>query len=126
MDYNIKLNREKISLQEKYISEVKQNKDKLVEEKTLLISSNEEEVFNRNLENNKLNQEKDKSEATEIADKDKVVSTMSKLNNLKSTLREKKNSNAKMVEFFENNDICPTCEQTLDNSEEMIALKEKR
>ena len=124
MDYSIKLNREKISLQEKYISEVKQNKDKLVEEKTLLISSNEEEVFNRNLENNKLNQEKDKW-LTEIADKDKVVSTMSKLNNLKSTLREKKNSNAKMVEFFENNDICPTCEQTLDNSEEMIALKEK-
>ena len=124
MDYSIKLNREKISLQEKYISEVKQNKDKLVEEKTLLISSNEEEVFNRNLENNKLNQEKDKW-LTEIADKDKVVSTISKLNNLKSTLREKKNSNAKMVEFFENNDICPTCEQTLDNSEEMIALKEK-
>jgi DNA repair exonuclease SbcCD ATPase subunit len=124
MDYNIKLNREKISLQEKYISEVKQNKDKLVEEKTLLISSNEEEVFTRNSANDKLNQEKDKW-LTEIADKDKVVSTMSKLNNLKSTLREKKNSNAKMVEFFENNDICPTCEQTLDNSEEMIALKEK-
>ena len=124
MDYSIKLNREKISLQEKYISEVKQNKDKLVEEKTLLISSNEEEVFNRNLENNKLNQKKDKW-LSDIADKDKVVSTMSKLNNLKSTLREKKNSNAKMVEFFENNDICPTCEQTLDNSEEMIALKEK-
>ena len=124
MDYSIKLNREKISLQEKYISEVKQNKDKLVEEKTLLISSNEEEVFTRNSANNKLNQEKDKW-LTEIADKDKVVSTMSKLNNLKSTLREKKNSNAKMVEFFENNDICPTCEQTLDNSEEMIALKEK-
>ena len=81
-------------------------------------------MFNRNLENDKLNQEKDKW-ITEIADKDKVVSTMSKLNNLKSTLREKKNSNAKMVEFFENNDICPTCEQTLDNSEEMIALKEK-
>ena len=124
MDYSIKLNREKISLQEKYISEVKQNKDKLVEEKTLLMSSNEEEVFTRNSANNKLNQEKDKW-LTEIADKDKVVSTMSKLNNLKSTLREKKNSNAKMVEFFENNDICPTCEQTLDNSEEMIALKEK-
>ena len=121
MDYNIKLNREKISLQEKYISEVKQNKDKLVEEKTLLISSNEEEVFTRNSENEKLNQEKNKW-LTEIADKDKVVSTMSKLNNLKSTLREKKNSNAKMVEFFENNDICPTCEQTLDNSEEMLSL----
>ena len=124
MDYNIELNGEKISLQEKYISEMKQNKDKLIEEKTLLISSNEEEVFTRNSENEKLNQQKD-DWLTEIADKDKVVATMNKLNNLKSTLREKKNSNAKMVEFFENNDICPTCEQTLDNSEEMIALKEK-
>ena len=124
MDYNIELNGEKISLQEKYISEMKQNKDKLIEEKTLLISSNEEEVFSRNSENEKLNQQKD-DWLTEIADKDKVVATMNKLNNLKSTLREKKNSNAKMVEFFENNDICPTCEQTLDNSEEMIALKEK-
>ena len=124
MDYNIKLNREKISLQEKYISEMKQNKDKLIEEKTLLISSNEEEVFSRNSENEKLNQQKD-DWLTEIADKDKVVATMNKLNNLKSTLREKKNSNAKMLKFFEDNDDCPTCEQPLDNSEEMITLKEK-
>ena len=57
MDYNIELNGEKISLQEKYISEMKQNKDKLIEEKTLLISSNEEEVFTRNSENEKLNQQ---------------------------------------------------------------------
>ena len=124
MDYNIKLNREKISLQEKYISEMKQNKDKLIEEKTLLISSNEEEVFSRNSENEKLNQQKD-DWLTEIADKDKVVATMNKLNNLKSTLREKKNSNAKMLKFFEDNDDCPTCEQPLDNAEDMIAFKEK-
>ena len=124
MDYNIKLNREKISLQEKYISEMKQNKKNLVNEKTSLVASNEEEVFSRNAENIKLNEEKD-NWLTEIADKDKVVSTMNKLNNLKSTLREKKNSNAKMLKFFEDNDDCPTCEQPLDNAEDMIALKEK-
>ena len=124
MDYNIKLNREKISLQEKYISEMKQNKKNLVNEKTSLVASNEEEVFSRNAENIKLNEEKD-NWLTEIADKDKVVATMNKLNNLKSTLREKKNSNAKMLKFFEDNDDCPTCEQPLDNAEDMIALKEK-
>ncbi len=124
MDYNIKLNREKISLQEKYISEMKQNKKNLVNEKTSLVASNEEEVFSRNAENTKLNEEKDNWLA-EIADKDKVVATMNKLNNLKSTLREKKNSNAKMLKFFEDNDDCPTCEQPLDNAEDMIALKEK-
>ena len=124
MDYNIKLNREKISLQEKYISEMKQNKKNLVNEKTSLVASNEEEVFSRNAENIKLNEEKD-NWLTEIADKDKVVATINKLNNLKSTLREKKNSNAKMLKFFEDNDDCPTCEQPLDNAEDMIALKEK-
>ena len=124
MDYNVKLNQEKITLQEKYISEVKQNKEKLVEEKTSLISSNEEEVFSRNAENTKLKEEKDKW-LSDIVDKDRVVTTINKLNNLKSTLREKKNSNAKMLKFFEDNDDCPTCEQPLNNSEEMIALKEK-
>ena len=113
MDYNIELNREKISLQEKYISEVKQNKDKLIEEKTLLISSNEEEVFSRNSENDKLNQEKD-NWLTEIADKEKIVTTMSKLNNLKSTLREKHKSHSSVVSFFENNEDCPTCQQHID------------
>jgi len=113
MDYNIELNREKISLQEKYISEVKQNKDKLIEEKTLLISSNEEEVFSRNSENDKLNQEKD-NWLTEIADKEKIVTTMSKLNNLKSTLREKHKSHSGVVSFFENNEDCPTCQQHID------------
>jgi DNA repair exonuclease SbcCD ATPase subunit len=113
MDYNIELNGEKISLQEKYISEMKQNKDKLIEEKTLLISSNEEEVFARNSENEKLNQQKD-NWLTEIADKDKIVTTMSKLNNLKSTLREKHKSHSGVVSFFENNEDCPTCQQHID------------
>ena len=103
MDYNVKLNQEKITLQEKYISEVRQNKEKLVEEKTSLISSNEEEVFSRNDENTKLKEEKDKW-LSDIVDKDRVVTTINKLNNLKSTLREKKNSNAKMLKFFEDND----------------------
>jgi DNA repair exonuclease SbcCD ATPase subunit len=113
MDYNIELNGEKISLQEKYISEMKQNKDKLIEEKTLLISSNEEEVFTRNSENEKLNQQRG-NWLTEIADKDKTVTTMSKLNNLKSTLREKHKSHSGVVSFFENNEDCPTCQQHID------------
>ena len=124
MDYNIELNREKISLQEKYISEVKQNKDKLIEEKTLLISSNEEEVFSRNSENDKLNQEKD-NWLTEIADKDKIVTTMSKLNNLKSTLREKHKSHSGVVSFFENNEDCPTCQQHIDEAFKSGMIEDK-
>ncbi|SVC86629.1 uncharacterized protein METZ01_LOCUS339483, partial [marine metagenome] len=47
IDYQYDLTTEKITLQEKYIDEVKQNKDKLMKEKTALISGNEEEVFKK-------------------------------------------------------------------------------
>ena len=46
-EYQYDLTEEKISLQEKYIDEVKQNKDKIIEEKNVLIAGNEEEVFKK-------------------------------------------------------------------------------
>ena len=41
LDYQIDLVEEKISLQQKYISEMKQNKKKLLTEKNVLVNGNE-------------------------------------------------------------------------------------
>ena len=46
-NYNLDLTTEKIELQNKYIDNVKKNKDKLITEKTSLLSSNEEEIHSR-------------------------------------------------------------------------------
>ena len=46
-EYQISLHEEKIELQKKYLAEVIQNKEKLIEEKTTLISKNEEEIHKR-------------------------------------------------------------------------------
>ena len=42
-------------------------------------------------------------------------------------ITEKKNNNSRMVDFFETNDDCPTCEQHIDENfkEEVIMEKEK-
>jgi len=45
MEYQYDLTEEKISLHEKYIEDMKANKDKLTEEKVTLIAGNEEEIF---------------------------------------------------------------------------------
>ena len=45
IDYQVELTTEKVGLQEKYIADVKKNKDKLIEEKNNLIAGNEEEIF---------------------------------------------------------------------------------
>ena len=61
---------------------------------------------------------------SEIQDQSKVNKNQEKLKTIRTTLTEKKNSNSKMVKFFQENDDCPTCEQPLNNADEMIKVKQ--
>ena len=124
IEYDRSLTGEKISLQEKYISDTKQNKDKLISEKTNLIDNNEEEIFKKQSDIN-FHSKNNNELLHQIQDSEKINDQLSKLKDIRSTLREKKNNNAKMVKFFKENDDCPTCEQPLNNSEEMIKSKQK-
>ena len=47
MEYQYELTEEKISLHEKYIEDMKANKDKITEEKGTLLAGNEEEIFKK-------------------------------------------------------------------------------
>ena len=57
MEYEKSLCEEKIILQEKYITEIKKNKDKIIKEKVELLSGNEEEIFRRQGDMGLLNKE---------------------------------------------------------------------
>ena len=123
-EYQYDLTEEKISLQEKYIDEVKQNKDKIIEEKNVLIAGNEEEVFKKKADidfHTKNNEEL----LLVIKDRTKVDSDYAKLKDIRSTLTEKKNNNSRMVKFFKDNNDCPACEQPLRNASKMVKSKQK-
>ena len=123
-EYQYDLTEEKISLQEKYIDEVKQNKDKIIEEKNVLIAGNEEEVFKKKADidfHTKNNEEL----LLVIKDRTKVDSDYAKLKDIRSTLTEKKNNNSRMVKFFKDNNDCPACEQPLRNASKMVKYKQK-
>ena len=57
IDYDKELCEEKISMQKKYIDELKMNKHKIIAEKNMLYSGNEEEIFKRQNESNLLKKE---------------------------------------------------------------------
>ena len=123
-EYQHELAEEKITMQEKYIKDTKSNKKNLITEKTNLMAGNEEEVFKQEA-NNKILKVENEAYISQITDTDKVKEQFEKMKDIQSTLTEKKNTNSKMLTFFEDNDICPTCEQPLDNAEEMISAKQQ-
>ena len=115
VNYNLDLTTEKITLHENYIEDIKKNKDNILQEKIELISGNEEEVYKRTEEINKL-QELSETSMKSIGDENTVVDKINKLKGINERLKEKRSSTNKYIEFFENNDDCPTCEQHIDET----------
>ena len=122
--YNIDLTSEKINLQNKYIDDVKKNKGKLIQDKINTISGNEEEIHLRQKKVNDLKQVNEDLgfNTTHLND---TTEKVQKLKGIDATLKEKRSTTKKYVDFFEKNDDCPTCEQHIDETfkENMIVTK---
>ncbi len=122
--YSVELTTEKITLQNKYIDDVKKNKNKLIKEKTKIVTGNEEEISNRQEKIGELKQSNDdlafnSKQETEQSEK------VQKLKGLHEQLKVRRSATNKYIGFFENNDDCPTCEQHIDETfkENMIVSK---
>ena len=112
-NYNVDLTSEKIELQNKYIEDVKKNKGKLITEKTSLLSSNEEEIHTRQKKVDDLKQVNEDLgfDTTHLKD---TTEKVQKLKGIDATLKEKRSSTKKYIDFFKENDDCPVCEQHID------------
>ena len=125
LDYNIDLTEEKIQLQEKYILEMKQNKDKLIKEKTTLIGGNEEEIFRKKTDIT-FYQRNNQELLFQIKDDKRVNIKYNKLKDIQSQLKEKHRAHNRLVDFFENNEDCPTCQQHIDEVFKSIMIDKKK
>ena len=124
IDYQYDLASEKIGLQENLIADLQQNKDKIVKQKQETVDLNKKEVSNRVEEKDKL-EKQNEILLSSISDKDKIENKHSKLKEFRATLNEKHKSHTSMINFFESNEDCPTCQQHIDEvfKETMITSK---
>ena len=126
IDNRYELNIEKIGLQENYIDDLKKNKDKLISSKKESIENNNKAIQVRTEQRTEMEDE-NKIYRNKIKDQNDTEQKERKLKDLRATLAEKHKSHSSMLDFFNDNEDCPTCQQHIDEAfkEEMI-VKQKQ
>ena len=125
VEYNYKLSSEKISMQETYIKDIKNNADVIIKDKEKTYDDNAVELGKKVSEKKTL-EENQKSLFKSVDDQISTESKDTKLKDLRSTLTEKQKEKDKMINFFEKHDECPVCTQNIDNEfkTQMISTKQ--
>ena len=124
IDYKYNLAEQKVILKERYIEDLKENKRKLLTDKTFLISGNEEEIFKKK---RKIADLQDDIECMheKISNASKIETRYNKLKDLQSQLKEKHRSHSRLIGFFEKNEDCPTCQQHIDEVHKVTMISKE-
>ena len=115
----------KIGMQETHMSSMKENKDKIIQQKEKTISDNNNELTKRK-ESEKELQDRNKELLQSMIGEDKVTQKRDKLKDIQFTLKDKHNRESKMITFFEENDECPTCEQEISKDFKTEKIKQNK
>jgi DNA repair exonuclease SbcCD ATPase subunit len=104
---------EKYELQKKHFEEIQSRDYRDIDDRRDQLKENEKSNYEYNQKLQLLN-EKIISTKAEIWGSEKVFKKENELNKLESKIEHKLSKEKKDVEFFENNDNCPTCTQPID------------
>ena len=115
VDYNFDLTKEKVKLQEKFIKEVVNNKSEIIAENQQKVHDNQFTISTRQedilaLEHEKSELSYDAQEQARLEDK------IQKLSKTEAALQNKRSNHERQIQFFQTNDECPTCEQSITES----------
>ena len=126
-DYKESLTKEKLTLKKKYIQDIQDNRKKLIEEKSILIGDNEQDISKKQRVVSSLRDEIQNLHES-ISNSTKVVNRFNKLKDINSQLKEKHRASKKLVGFFENNEDCPVCQQHIDEEfkDDMISKENEK
>ena len=121
VEYKYDLTKEKVNLQEKFIEEVVNNK-------SVIIAENRQKIYDNNFT---IDAKKDDVKALQIENDElsvnaeehtKVEQKLKKLTQAEATLKNKRSEHERQIEFFQNNDECPTCEQSITDATKQTQL----
>ena len=115
VDYQYDLTKEKVNLQEKFIKEVVNNKSEIIAENQQKVHDNQFTISTRQedilaLEHEKSELSYDAQEQARLEDK------IQKLSKTEAALQNKRSNHERQIQFFQTNDECPTCEQSITES----------
>ena len=110
--YDIDLSQQKFELQEKYIKDLKQNNDDKVNEYDEEVRSNQSVIQTLHDETANLIAEVATHQAS-VEEKTSVENKLKTITKLESQIESTVSKYRKDISFFQHNDDCPTCRQTI-------------
>ena len=113
-----------IELQKKHISSIKQNNDEIVDKKRQSIEKINLQIQEANLELQSLNVDL-QSHMDSIGDKVSMQKKLQKTLDVEKQIDDKIRSVRKELKFYQDNDNCPTCRQTLEESFKTTKITKK-
>ena len=115
VEYNFDLTREKITLQEKFIDQVVNNKSVIIAENQQKVSDNEFTINSRKEDIIGLEQDKTKL-SYDAQEQARLEEKITKLSKTEAALQNRKDNHDRQIKFFKDNDECPTCEQSITDT----------
>ena len=124
VEYNYDLTEEKITLQQKFIEDVINNKSSIITENKQKIKDNNSTISTRNgdikvLEDEKIALSYDAEEHL------KVDKKLKKLTQTEAALKNKRGEHDRQIQFFQTNDECPSCEQPITESTKQTQIESR-
>ena len=124
VEYNYDLTEEKITLQQKFIEDVINNKSSIITENKQKIKDNNSTIGTRNgdikvLEDEKIALSYDAEEHL------KVDKKLKKLTQTEAALKNKRSEHDRQIQFFQTNDECPSCEQPITESTKQTQIESR-
>ena len=124
VEYQRDLTREKITLQEKFIEDVINNKTTIISENKTKVSDNETSIASKKENIETLENEK-KILSVDIEEKTKREQKIKELTRTEAALQNKRGEHEKQINFFQNNSECPTCEQTITDATKQTQIESR-
>ena len=124
VEYQRDLTREKITLQEKFIEDVINNKSTIISESKNKVSDNETSIASKKENIEALENEK-KILSVDIEEKTKREQKIKELTRTEAALQNKRGEHERQIHFFQNNSECPTCEQTITDATKQTQIESR-
>lgn len=120
VNYHIEMEEEKIEVHQKYIEEIKTKAKERVDSLEKEISNAESSIA-RLERDNELHNKKVTELQESIQDEDRVRKKLNEILSIETKFEDKIKKSKKEIQFYNDNDHCPTCTQTID-----VAIKTEK
>jgi len=124
VQYNFDLTKEKVTLQEKFIKEVVNNKSAIIAENQQKLWDNKSTIDFRR-DDVKALEIDNENLSYDAEEKAKLEQKLKKLTQTEAALQNRKSEHDRQIKFFKDNDECPSCEQPITESTKQTQIESR-